>query len=267
MRRGLALGALLVAAAPAGCATQGSSADRADPVARTATTRPATAPATATTARAATTRARRAEAHAPHPPPHRGPPARHVAPVPAPVPDPPRSEIESTAATGVSPGAPSDAQVRQELAEAMHLAGGTSSRRLTEAAGLTAGGLAVTPPAAPDVVDAVIRGGNRVAHAPYVYGGGHGTFEDSAYDCSGSVSFALASAGLLGRPLDSGALERWGRAGPGRWITVYANAGHAWMTVAGLRFDTSGRTGDRGSRWQLAQRAGAGFVARHPPGL
>ena len=112
---------------------------------------------------------------------------------------------------------------------------------------------------------------NEVARKPYVYGGGHGRFAnetwiDSAYDCSGSVSFALATAGLADAPMDSGTLARWGRPGPGRWVTIYANAGHAFMTVAGLRFDTSGRR-ETGSRWQTAGRGTAGFTVRHPPGL
>lgn len=178
------------------------------------------------------------------PPPTRRSSSRpaHVAPLPPPVPDPPRS------AGTISPGAPSDAQVRKELQHALGLKNGATTASLENSAELTPDGYATTPPAAPDLVDAVIRAGNRVSHAPYVYGGGHGTFTDSAYDCSGSVSFALAAAGLLGRPLDSGSLARWGKPGPGKWITVFANGGHAFMYVAGLRFDTSGRTGPRGSR-------------------
>jgi hypothetical protein len=255
--------ALVLALGAAGCASERSAPERdAQPaVSTTATTSP--------TDRAAADHVERTTpapvaTDTPKPQPA---PKPEVAPVPPPVPDPKRSDIVSTAATGVSPGAPSDAEVRKELAAAMHLSAGTSSSRLANAAGLTAAGLAVSPPGAPAAVEAVIRGGNRVAHAPYVYGGGHGTFTDSAYDCSGSVSFALASGGLLGHPMDSSSLEHWGLPGPGRWITVYANAGHAFMTVAGLRFDTSGRSGDRGSRWQAIERMGGGFVARHPPGL
>jgi hypothetical protein len=136
---------------------------------------------------------------------------------------------------------------------------------------LTRDGLATVPPGAPGRVAQIIRGANEVARKPYVYGGGHGrladeTFVDSAYDCSGSVSFALAAAGLVDSPMDSSALARFGKAGPGRWVTIYANAGHAFMTVAGLRFDTSGRDAD-GSRWQADSRSVGGFVTRHPPGL
>ena len=99
------------------------------------------------------------------------------------------------------------------------------------------------------------------------FGGGHGSFVDSAYDCSGSVSYALAAGGLLSAPVTSGELERWGAPGPGRYITVFANAGHTYMYVDGVRYDTSGRSGIYASRWQVAARDNGGFVARHWPGL
>jgi hypothetical protein len=108
--------------------------------------------------------------------------------------------------------------------------------------------------------------GLAVARLPYRYGGGHGTWTDTAYDCSASISFAFAAAGLLNRPLVSGDLAQWGAAGPGRWITIYANGGHVYMYVAGLRFDTSGLRVS-GSRWQAEPRSGAGFTVRHPVGL
>jgi hypothetical protein len=163
--------------------------------------------------------------------------------------------------------APTDAEVRRELDRAFGARGGSA----IDAAGLGAGGLATVPPAAPSRVAAIINAANSVALKPYVYGGGHGrladeTFVDTAYDCSGSVSFALAAAGLVESPLDSSGLARFGRPGRGRWVTIYANAGHAFMTVAGLRFDTSGRDAG-GSRWQARPRTVAGFTVRHPPGL
>jgi hypothetical protein len=127
-------------------------------------------------------------------------------------------------------------------------------------------GVAYAPAGAPRAVVRAIKAGNKLQDKPYLYGGGHRTFKDTAYDCSGAVSFALHGGGLLKAPLPSGALETWGVAGAGRWITVYANAGHAYMTVAGLRLDTSG-TGGRGPRWQTVQRDPTGFVARHPAGL
>jgi peptidoglycan hydrolase CwlO-like protein len=116
----------------------------------------------------------------------------------------------------------------------------------------------------PDAISRGIAAGNAIADLPYRFGGGHGSFHDSAYDCSGSVSYVLGAAGLLSAPLDSTGFESWGEAGPGRWITVYANSGHAWMTIAGRRFDTGG---GGGSRWHSDSRDGSGFVARHPPGL
>jgi cell wall-associated NlpC family hydrolase len=113
----------------------------------------------------------------------------------------------------------------------------------------------------------VIAGGNAIADFPYVWGGGHGSFQDSGYDCSGSVSYALAAAGLLDSPMASGPFMKYGEPGRGKWITIYANGGHMFMVVGGLRFDTSGRSGKNGSRWQAAPRSLNGFVARHPPGL
>jgi hypothetical protein len=118
----------------------------------------------------------------------------------------------------------------------------------------------------PDRVRRVIAAANQIAHMPYKYGGGHGRWHDTGYDCSGSVSFALHGAGLLDSALSSGDFMRWGGTGPGRWITIYANPGHVYMVVAGRRFDTTGRT-ENGTRWQPEQRESAGYVVRHPPGL
>ena len=115
-------------------------------------------------------------------------------------------------------------------------------------------GTAVAPEDAPEVVKRVILAGNAIAKFPYKWGGGHGAWRDNGYDCSGSVSFALAAAGLLNRPLTSGLFMRYGDRGPGDWITIYANDGHVFMVVAGLRFDTSGQ-GRAGTRWQEAPRS------------
>jgi cell wall-associated NlpC family hydrolase len=166
--------------------------------------------------------------------------------------------------------APTDAQVARELRQAFGGKAG-STTDLVNAATLTGDGLATVPPSAPSRVVAMISAANQVARKPYVYGGGHGRLKnevwiDTAYDCSGSVSFALASAGLIDAPMDSSALARFGRPGRGKWVTIYANAGHAFMTVAGLRFDTSGRQ-QTGSRWQTANRTAGGFTVRHPAGL
>jgi len=163
---------------------------------------------------------------------------------------------------GISPGAPSDEEVREMLRELREGSGGPGGRVT-----LTKDGLARPPSNAPETIRAVIAGGNAIADFPYVWGGGHGSFEDSGYDCSGSVSYALAAAGLLDRPLASGPFMDYGEPGRGKWITIYSNPGHMFMVVGGLRFDTSGRSGKRGSRWQAAPRSVKGFVARHPPGL
>jgi peptidoglycan hydrolase-like protein with peptidoglycan-binding domain len=116
-------------------------------------------------------------------------------------------------------------------------------------------------------VDAVIRAANRIASYPYKYGGGHGSFRDSGYDCSGSVSYALHGGGLLRSPLDSGAFMRYGVPGRGRYITIYANPGHVYMVVNGRRYDTSARFETGGSRWTNTMRSSNGYVARHPRGL
>jgi cell wall-associated NlpC family hydrolase len=116
------------------------------------------------------------------------------------------------------------------------------------------------------VVAQVIAAGEEIATRPYVWGGGHGSFQSEGYDCSGSVSYALHGGGLLSSPEDSSALESYGEAGPGRYITIYANADHAFMVVDGKRFDTVALA-ETGSRWTDSMTSTAGFVARHPDGL
>jgi peptidoglycan hydrolase-like protein with peptidoglycan-binding domain len=115
------------------------------------------------------------------------------------------------------------------------------------------------------VVQRVIAAANAIAGRPYVYGGGHGSFDSAGYDCSGSVSYALHGGGLLSSPLDSSAFMSYGAPGPGRHITIYANPGHVYMTIDGRRFDTSARY-ETGSRWTGTGRSGSGYVVRHPPG-
>ena len=130
-------------------------------------------------------------------------------------------------------------------------------------ASINSDGTATAPADAPQAVKDVIAAGNAITNAPYLYGGGHGSFDSpGGYDCSGSVSYALHGGGLLSSPLDSTGFMTWGDPGPGSWITVYSNPGHAFMAVAGIRFDTSGAP----PRWQSAIRDPAGFVATHPPG-
>jgi len=134
-------------------------------------------------------------------------------------------------------------------------------------------GLAIAPADAPEEVKRMIAAGNRISSKPYRLGGGHGSFNDSAYDCSGAISYVLHAGGKLSSPLASGPFMRWGRAGKGPWVTVYAHGGHAFMVVAGIRFDTSRNSdngpnaGEAGPRWRPMNRQTGGFTARHPPGL
>jgi peptidoglycan hydrolase-like protein with peptidoglycan-binding domain len=128
-------------------------------------------------------------------------------------------------------------------------------------------GQAVAPVGAPPEVVSAIAAANAIDTMPYRYGGGHAQFEDSAYDCSGSVSYALHGGGLLDKPMDSSDLESFGDSGPGTWITVYANSGHAYVVIAGLRFDTGYHDGDSGPRWSTATRSASGYTVRHPDGL
>jgi septal ring factor EnvC (AmiA/AmiB activator) len=131
-------------------------------------------------------------------------------------------------------------------------------------ASINSDGTATAPADAPDAVKNAIAAGNQITNTAYLYGGGHGSFDSpGGYDCSGSVSFALHGGGLLSAPLDSTGFMTWGDPGPGQWITVYSNPGHAYMVIAGIRFDTSGAP----PRFQpAAARSNVGFVATHPPG-
>jgi peptidoglycan hydrolase-like protein with peptidoglycan-binding domain len=131
---------------------------------------------------------------------------------------------------------------------------------------ITSDGLAMAPANAPEAVKQIIAAGNKIAKTPYIYGGGHGKWEDKGYDCSGSVSYALHGANLLKAPLVSGDFPDWGESGPGQWITIYGNSGHVYMVVAGLRFDTSGAKQD-GSRWHTSSRPTTGYGVSHPVGL
>jgi hypothetical protein len=129
-----------------------------------------------------------------------------------------------------------------------------------------AGGMVQPPSGAPAAVAQIIAAGNAIATLPYVWGGGHGSFHADGYDCSGSVSYALAAAGLVTSPMVSGDFESYGDPGPGRWVTIYANADHVWMEVAGWRFDTVAQAYN-GTRWAQGGGEFNGFVVRHPPGL
>jgi cell wall-associated NlpC family hydrolase len=173
----------------------------------------------------------------------------------------------------VAAGAPSDAEVKHELAQ-MQAAEQTAKRaqkaQLTPVAGgnsVGGNGTIPIPTNVPEPIQRVIAGANAITDFPYVFGGGHASFVDNAYDCSGSVSYALAAAGLLSAPETSGELESWGAPGPGRYMTIYAAAGHVYMYVDGVMYNTAGRSGVYASRWQVHGTDNTGFVARHWPGL
>jgi cell wall-associated NlpC family hydrolase len=127
-------------------------------------------------------------------------------------------------------------------------------------------GVALPPLEAPPEVRAIFEAGNTIARSPYKWGGGHGKWQDTGYDCSGSVSYALAAAGLVNASMPSGGYMNWGKPGKGKWITLYTNPDHIFMVVAGVRFDTVAR-GQTGSRWINSMTSTRGYVARHPPGF
>jgi peptidoglycan hydrolase-like protein with peptidoglycan-binding domain len=160
------------------------------------------------------------------------------------------------------------AQLRQDVQGGQDPTVATQPTKLAagDRATIDSSGLAMAPASAPQAVKDIIAAGNAIAHKPYRYGGGHGRWNDSGYDCSGSVSYALHGAGLLNTQLTSGQFETWGAAGAGQWVTIEANGGHVYMYVAGLRFDTSGLSAD-GTRWHNDTRSNSGYVTRHPDGL
>jgi cell wall-associated NlpC family hydrolase len=144
--------------------------------------------------------------------------------------------------------------------------GGESVQPAPEKGYIDSNGMAVAPSSAPDEVKEIIDAGNQIATKPYKYGGGHARWNDTGYDCSGSVSYVLHAAGLLGRARDSTGFMSYGDAGRGTWITIRTNPSHAYMIVAGLRFDTSARS-RTGSRWSQQMRSARGFRGRHPEGF
>jgi hypothetical protein len=173
----------------------------------------------------------------------------------------------------VAAGAASDAEVRKELGEEQRTKvqedKALRHQFIPVPGGFSVGGNGTIPiPAGvPEAVQRVVAGGNAIADFPYIWGGGHASFVADGYDCSGSVSYALAAGGLLSAPLVSGDLANWGDPGPGRWITIYANAGHTFMSVDGVWFDTAGRSGPYASRWLVSTPPLAGYSVRHPPGF
>jgi cell wall-associated NlpC family hydrolase len=194
-------------------------------------------------------------------------------PLPASTRHPAASTPSVAGEAAIAAGAASDAQIRKELGEEEHA---KAQERTAQQRVLTpvAGGFSVggdgtipIPQNVPEAVQRVIAGGNAIADFPYIWGGGHGSFVANGYDCSGSVSYALAAGGLLNAPLVSGDLASWGAPGPGKWITIYANAGHTFMDVDGMWFDTAGRSGPYASRWLVSTPPLAGYAVRHPPGF
>ena len=144
--------------------------------------------------------------------------------------------------------------------------GGEPAQPAPEKGYVDSNGLAVAPGSAPAEVKEIIAAGNRIATKPYKYGGGHARWNDTGYDCSGSVSYVLHAAGLLTRALDSTGFMSYGDRGRGTWITIRTNPSHAYMIVAGLRFDTSARA-QTGSRWTEQMRSASGYRGRHPEGF
>ena len=174
--------------------------------------------------------------------------------------------VAAAAAAQISPGAPSNAEVQRDLKQLHKVERATGKH--SQAAYIDPSSGAFSPSnVVPTQIREVILGANAIADFPYLYGGGHASFVARAYDCSGSVSYALAAAGLIGAPETSGQLEHWGAPGPGRWMTIFAKAGHTFMYVDGLWFDTAGRAGPHSTRWLTAQPDVNGYVVRHYPGL
>jgi hypothetical protein len=214
-----------------------------------------------------------------HPPSHpRAHPATLVAEAPDPLaaqsyPDPSgaarhaRAAAPSAVAAAVAPGAPSLAQVKRELRREHQIEREQTGPSHLEGYIDPVNGSFSPANVIPLKISEVIAGGNAIADFPYVYGGGHASFIDRAYDCSGSVSYALAAAGLIAAPETSGQLEHWGVPGPGRYLTLFATAGHTFMIVDGVWFDTAGRAGPYSTRWLTARPSLAGYVVRHYPGL
>jgi cell wall-associated NlpC family hydrolase len=200
---------------------------------------------------------------------------------PEPAPDPPPSEPEPTApepeaqSTGPSSIPPASAGTNGSYVPPKSASGKVITPRSMErlepgAEGPSAillGGIALAPPNAPEAIKAAITAANEIVGRPYIWGGGHSSWYSRGYDCSGAVSYALGGGGFLVAPLDSSRLESWGEPGPGRWLTVYANPGHAYAVIAGLRWDTVGDARGTGPRWHPAVAYPEGFVTRHPPGF
>lgn len=189
-----------------------------------------------------------------------GPSAPTSKPEPKPAPiDPKTGMPAASAGTNGSFTPPSPAE-RKRVYTATHPVGGVDSALLLNRT-------ALPPPSAPDVITGVISAANLIVGQPYRLGGGHGSWQSKGYDCSGAVSYALAGGGLLQTPLTSGQFMSYGSPGHGRWLTIYANPGHVYAVIAGLRWDTVGDARGSGPRWHPYDAYPRGFAARHIPGL
>jgi hypothetical protein len=193
------------------------------------------------------------------------PPATYGSSVPATPPGPP---VPGDPATMPPASAGSNGTMipRHSAADREKIFANTRAGGHDDSTSILLTGIALPPPDAPQAVKDVVNNANMIVGRPYIWGGGHGSFYSHGYDCSGAVSFALFGGGMIPEPLTSGALEGWGAPGPGKWITVYANASHTFAEIAGLRYDTSGTESGTGPRWHLEARPSDGFVVRHPPG-
>ena len=158
---------------------------------------------------------------------------------------------------------PRPAAERKALRAETYAAGAGSP----DEAALLLGDVALAPGSAPPEIKAVIDAANQLVDQPYRWGGGHGSWSSRGYDCSGAVSYALAGGGLIGRPATSGELMGWGQPGKGRWLTVFANPGHTYAMIAGLRWDTAGLAAGEGPRWHPTDSSPEGYAIRHIPGL
>jgi cell wall-associated NlpC family hydrolase len=192
--------------------------------------------------------------------------AQEAEPEPAPEPSsppPPGSLPPASAGTNGSYTPPPPSQRKEITPRVIE----RLERQEAEGRAVLLSGIALAPPGAPERIKAAISAANTIVGRPYIWGGGHASWYSTGYDCSGAVSFMLGGGGFLEAPLDSTRLESWGAPGPGKWITVYANAGHAYAVIAGLRWDTVGDENGTGPRWHAAAPYPEGFVARHPPGF
>jgi cell wall-associated NlpC family hydrolase len=172
----------------------------------------------------------------------------------------PKTGLPAASAGSNGSYAPPSPAERKRVYTATHPVGGVDSALLLNRT-------ALPPPSAPDPIRQMISAANLIVGQPYVWGGGHASFQSKGYDCSGAVSYALAGAGLLQAPMTSGGFMSYGIPGPGKWLTIYASPTHVYAVVAGLRWDTVGDARGSGPRWHPADAYPAGFVARHLPGL